>query len=80
MPYVPLDVLDGFAGIPLVPHPVQRLGHGPELNDQVSGKVLVLNLAAFLAPQANEGRLIVAHDDTGIRAADEVAAVMPMLS
>ena len=47
----------------------------PELDDEVAGKVLRLDLAAFLAPQPQQGGLIIAHDDPGVRAADEVAAV-----
>jgi len=31
-------------------------GRCPELHDQIAGQVLRLGLAAFLAPQANEGR------------------------
>ena len=70
-----LDVLDGVAGVALVPAPVQVLGDGAELDDQVVGEVLGLDLAALLPPQPNERGLIVAHDDAGVRAADEGAAI-----
>ena len=43
----------------------------PELHDQVAGQVLRLGLAPFLAPKADQGRFITAHDDPGVRAADE---------
>jgi len=62
-------------GVALVPSPVEALGHAPELHDQVTGQVLRLRLAAFLAPELDEGCLIAAHDDAGVRAADEGAAV-----
>jgi hypothetical protein len=51
----PLDVLDGLAGVALVPAPVEVLGHGAELDDQVAGEVLRLDLAALLPPQAEQG-------------------------
>ena len=47
----------------------------PELHDEVAGEVLGLRLAALLAPEPDQGRLIAAHDDPGVRAADEGAAV-----
>ena len=71
----PLHVLDGVAGVALIPAPVEVLGDRAELDDQVVGEVLRLDLAALLAPQPDQGGLVVAHDDPGIRAADERAAV-----
>ena len=47
----------------------------PELDDQVAGQVLRLDLAALLPPQPQQGRLVVAHDDPGVRAADEAAPI-----
>ena len=64
-----------LAGIALVPVPVEVLGHGAELDDQVAGEVLRLDLAALLPPEPEQGGFIVAHDDPGVRAADEAAAV-----
>ena len=64
-----------MAGVALVPAPVEVLGHGPELDDQVARQVLRLDLAALLAPEAQQGGLVVAHDDPGVRAADEAAPV-----
>ena len=54
---------------------VEGLGHDAELDDEVAGQVLGLDLAALFPPQPQQGGLVVAHDDPGVRAADEVAAV-----
>ena len=70
-----LDVLDRLAGVPLVPTPVEVLGHGSELDDEVVGKVFRLDFASFFVPKPNQRRLIVAHNNPGVRAADEAAAV-----
>jgi hypothetical protein len=45
------------------------------LNNEVAGEVLRPNLAALFLPQADQGFLVLAHNDAGIGAADEVAAV-----
>ncbi len=75
MPDVPLDVRDDLAGIGLVPAPVEVLGGQAELDDEVAGEVLRLDLAALFPPQPQQGGLVIAHDDPGVRAADEVAAI-----
>ncbi len=75
MPDPQLDVLDRLSGRALIPEPVERLGGDPELDDEIVRKVLRLDLAALLAPQPDEGRLVVAHDDPGIGTANEVAAI-----
>ena len=54
---------------------VESFGRHAKLDDEVSGQVLRLGLASFLAPEADQGGLIVAHDDPGIRAADERTAL-----
>ena len=71
-----LDVGNAPAGIALVPGAIELLGCGPELHDEVAGQVLRLGLAPLLAPQADQGGFIAAHDDPGVRAADERAAVL----
>ena len=71
-----LDVGDPPAGIALVPGSVELLGRRSKLHDEISGQVLRLGLASFLAPEADKGRFVAAHDDSGIRAADEGAAVL----
>ena len=50
----PLHVLDGVAGIALVPAPVEVLGDGAELDDQVVGQIFRLDLPSLLAPEPNE--------------------------
>ena len=45
-----LDVRDLLPGISLVPEPVERLGHDPELDQEVVREVLRLRLAPFLPP------------------------------
>jgi hypothetical protein len=43
----------GLAGdLSPLPAPVQFLGHAAELDNQVAGQILGLDLAAFLAPEA----------------------------
>ena len=70
-----LDRRDGPPGIALIPGPVEGLGGGAKLHDQVARQILGLGLAALLAPKPDQGRLIAPHDDPGVRAADEGAAV-----
>ena len=74
-----LDVRDAPAGVTLVPGAVEFLGRSPELHDEVAGQVLRISLAALFAPQTDEGRLVAAHDDAGVRAADEVSSSELML-
>ncbi len=45
----------------------------PELDDKIAGEVFGLDFATFFPPKAKEGGLVVAHDDPGVRAADEAA-------
>ena len=68
-----LDAGQGLAGVALVPAPVEVLGDRPELNDEVVGEVFRFDLASLLAPEPNEVRLVIAHDDAGVRAADEIS-------
>ena len=71
----PLDLVDDLAGLALVPVPVEVLGHEAELDDEVARQVLRLDLAALLAPEAQQGGFVVAHDDPGVRAADKAAPI-----
>ena len=75
MKHLALHLGDDLAGIAFVPVPVEVLGHGAELDDQVIREVLRLDLAALFPPKAEQGGFIVAHDDPGIRAADEAAPI-----
>ena len=70
-----LDIGNDLTGIGFVPAPVQVLGDEPELDDEVARQVLRLDLAALLPPQPHQGGLVIAHDDAGIRTADEVAPI-----
>ena len=45
----------------------------PELDDEIAGQILWLDLAALFPPEPEQGILIIAHDDPGVRAADKVA-------
>ena len=45
-----------------------------QLDDKVARKVFRLDFTAFFSPESEEGSFIVAHDDPGVRAADEVSA------
>ena len=74
MPDPALDVGDDLPGIGFVPAPVEVLGDDAELDDEVAGQVLRLDLAALFPPQPQQGGLVIAHDDPGVRAADELAA------
>jgi hypothetical protein len=71
----PLDILDDLAGVSLVPAPVEVLRDRPELDGQVVRKILWVGLPAFLAPQTQQAGFVAAHDDAGIRAADEPTAI-----
>src|ERR1035437_9272051 len=66
-----LDVLDGRAGIALVPGPIERLGHQAELDDEVGGQVLGVGLAALFPPEAEQGGHVVTPDDPSIGAAPQ---------
>jgi hypothetical protein len=68
-----LHVCDDLPGIRLVPAPIEIFGGEPELNDQIPGKLFKFDIASLFTPQAEQGRIIIAHDDPGVRAADEVA-------
>src|SRR5215469_5351293 len=66
-----LDIGNGLAGVLLVPLPVQWLRHGAELDKEVARQVFRLDLPALFLPKPNQRRLVVAHDDPGIRAANK---------
>jgi hypothetical protein len=73
---LPLDIGDDLPGIGLVPAAVQLLGGQAELNGEVARKVLWRDLSSFLAPKPQQSRFVTAHNDPGIRATDEVAAIL----
>src|SRR5262249_26320376 len=69
-----LDVGDHPSGIGLVPSPVQIFSRHPELDQEVAGQILRLDLAALFAPKADQARLVIPHNDPRIETADEVTA------
>jgi hypothetical protein len=71
----PLHIGDDLAGVPLVPEPIELLSDVPELDDEVARQVLRLNFTPLFAPEPEQRGFVVAHDDPGVRAADESAAV-----
>ena len=70
-----LDLIQAPAGLLLEPAPVQVLRGLPELDQEVAGEVLGLDLAPLLPPEPDESGLVGAHDDPRIRTADECATI-----
>ena len=66
---------DPMAGIALIPGAVELLGHQPKLNDELAGQVGGLDFAALFLPQPDQGSLVAAHDDAGVRAAYKLGSV-----
>ena len=50
MKHPPLHLGHDLTGIPFIPVPVEVLGHGAKLDDQVIREVFGLDLATLLAP------------------------------
>jgi hypothetical protein len=61
-----LYIFKPMAGAFLVPMPVEELGHDPELDDEIAREVLLVDLAALLPPESEQGIFVIAHDDAGI--------------
>ena len=70
-----LDVRDPVAGVEFVPAAVEVFGDEAELDDQNGRQVGVAASPRFLLPEPQQGFLVLAHDDAGIRAADEVTPI-----
>jgi hypothetical protein len=70
-----LNVRDPVAGVKLIPTAVEVLGGEAELDGQDAREVGGRLLAAFFAPEPQEGLLVLAHDDPGIGAANEVSSI-----
>ena len=75
--YSLLDIGDHLSGIGLVPAAIKVLRGEPELDNKIAGQILRLDLAALLAPEADQSSFIVAHDDPGVRTPDEITAITP---
>ena len=74
MPNLPLYVRNDLTGVGFIPAPIEALSHDPKLNDQVTRQVLRLDFPALFTPELQQRSLIIAHDNPGVRAADEVTA------
>jgi hypothetical protein len=68
MDCVALDARDPVTGVKLVPAAIEVLGDQAELDDQDPREVGWSLLAALFAPEPQEGLLVLAHDDPGVRA------------
>jgi hypothetical protein len=71
-----LSVSNGLTCVALVPTAVELLRDGTELNNKIARKILTLDLAAFFAPETDEIFFMITHDDTGIRSANEIPAIV----
>src|SRR5262249_61692442 len=60
-----LHAFDGLPGIALVPVSVEGFRDESKLDDEIARLVLRLDLAAFLPPEAEEGRFVAVHDGAG---------------
>ena len=54
----PLYAPNGVAGAALIPLPIEVLGDHAELDQEVTGEVLGLDLATLLLPQPHQGGLV----------------------
>jgi hypothetical protein len=57
---------EDLAGVAFEPVAVEGLGDHPELDDEVAGEVLRLDLAPLFPPEAKQRGLVVAHDGSGV--------------
>ena len=60
--------------VSLVPGSIESLGSDAELHHEVFAEVFRLGLAALFLPQPDQRGFFRAHDDPGVRAAEELAA------
>src|SRR5215472_5573924 len=74
MPNSLLDVRDGLTRISFVPTPIEVFSYHPELDNEIARQIFRFDFPTFLLPQAHERRLIIAHDNAGIRSTDERTA------
>ena len=70
-----LDIDKHLTGVGLVPAPVHLLGRKTEQDEEIAGEVLGLDFAAFFAPKPQDGSFMVAHNNSGVGPADEVATL-----
>ncbi len=63
----PLHLRNDVPAIALEPLPIEGLGHEAKLDEEVVGEVLRLGLAAFLAPQPQQGSLVARASEPPIK-------------
>ena len=66
---------EDLTGIAFEPVAVKGFGNQPKLDDEVAGQILGFGFAALFPPQADQGGFVVAHNDAGVRAANEMSAM-----
>jgi hypothetical protein len=76
MPHSLLNVGDHLPGTGLVPTAIEALGRNPELDNEITRKVLRLDLAPLLPPKPDQRLLVTAHDDPRVGAAYKVSTCL----
>ena len=71
---LPLNIRNDLAGVGFIPAPIEVFGYDAELDDEITGQVLRFDLAALFAPEPQQCRLIITHDNPSIRPSDKVTA------
>jgi hypothetical protein len=66
-----LRVLDHLTGAEFEPTPVKVLRRDSELDNEVAGEVLGLDLTTLLLPEAEKRGFLIAHDDSRIGTTNE---------
>jgi hypothetical protein len=69
-----LHILDCITRAALVPGSVQLLRDAAELDNEVLAQVFWFGLTPLLTPEPDEPRLVIAHDNASVGAADEGAS------
>src|SRR6266568_4660962 len=54
----PLDVRKCLTGIALEPAPIEGLSHNSELDDEISGQILGLDLSPLYSPKPKQGNVV----------------------
>jgi hypothetical protein len=70
-----LGIRDRMARIALIPVSIEGLGDDAKLDNEISGKVFRLDFPTLFPPEPEQGRFVGVHNDAGVGAADEMAAV-----
>jgi hypothetical protein len=64
-----LNAFNGLAGITFVPMPIESLRCHPELDKEVAGEVLRLEVPPLFPPESKQGGFVIPHNDAGVGAA-----------